>query len=47
MSCFLVIGSSEIDQFLCFRILERKPVSNAFVRTTTAVTFFNAGVKVQ
>uniref|UniRef100_A0A3Q2V3S1 Peptidase M20 domain containing 1 n=1 Tax=Haplochromis burtoni TaxID=8153 RepID=A0A3Q2V3S1_HAPBU len=28
------------------RILERKPVSNAFVRTTTAVTFFNAGVKI-
>uniref|UniRef100_A0A3Q2VA73 N-acyl-aliphatic-L-amino acid amidohydrolase n=1 Tax=Haplochromis burtoni TaxID=8153 RepID=A0A3Q2VA73_HAPBU len=31
---------------LLSRILERKPVSNAFVRTTTAVTFFNAGVKI-
>ncbi|KAF3860765.1 hypothetical protein F7725_001020, partial [Dissostichus mawsoni] len=28
------------------RILERKPDTNAFVRTTTAVTMFNAGVKV-
>uniref|UniRef100_A0A672JFB1 Peptidase M20 dimerisation domain-containing protein n=1 Tax=Salarias fasciatus TaxID=181472 RepID=A0A672JFB1_SALFA len=28
------------------RILERRPDSNAFVRTTTAVTMFNAGVKV-
>ncbi|XP_026223002.1 N-fatty-acyl-amino acid synthase/hydrolase PM20D1.2 [Anabas testudineus] len=28
------------------RILERKPETNAFVRTTTAVTMFNAGVKV-
>ncbi|KAG7221559.1 hypothetical protein INR49_017090, partial [Caranx melampygus] len=31
---------------LYFRVLERKPVTNAFVRTTTAVTMFNAGVKV-
>ncbi|CAN9516000.1 unnamed protein product [Ophioblennius macclurei] len=31
---------------LIARILERKPDSNAFVRTTTAVTMFNAGVKV-
>ncbi|XP_022618767.1 N-fatty-acyl-amino acid synthase/hydrolase PM20D1 isoform X1 [Seriola dumerili] len=28
------------------RVLERKPDTNAFVRTTTAVTMFNAGVKV-
>nr|XP_020467594.1 N-fatty-acyl-amino acid synthase/hydrolase PM20D1 [Monopterus albus] len=28
------------------RVMERKPDSNAFVRTTTAVTMFNAGVKV-
>ncbi|KAF6721255.1 putative carboxypeptidase PM20D1 [Oryzias melastigma] len=28
------------------RIFERKPDMNAFVRTTTAVTMFNAGVKV-
>lgn len=28
------------------RILERKPDTNAFVRTTTAVTMFNAGIKV-
>lgn len=28
------------------RVLERKPDTNAFVRTTTAVTIFNAGVKV-
>ncbi|MED6293247.1 hypothetical protein CHARACLAT_008797 [Characodon lateralis] len=28
------------------RVLERKPLTNAFVRTTTAVTMFNAGVKV-
>ncbi|XP_068452958.1 N-fatty-acyl-amino acid synthase/hydrolase PM20D1.2-like [Clinocottus analis] len=28
------------------RVLERKPETNAFVRTTTAVTMFNAGVKV-
>ncbi|XP_044067254.1 N-fatty-acyl-amino acid synthase/hydrolase PM20D1.2-like [Siniperca chuatsi] len=28
------------------RVLERKPVTNALVRTTTAVTMFNAGVKV-
>ncbi|MGH0156009.1 UNVERIFIED_CONTAM: hypothetical protein FKN15_066590 [Acipenser sinensis] len=27
-------------------VLERKPESNAFVRTTTAVTMFNAGIKV-
>ncbi|XP_061703209.1 N-fatty-acyl-amino acid synthase/hydrolase PM20D1.2 [Syngnathoides biaculeatus] len=27
------------------RLLEQKPDSNAFVRTTTAVTIFNAGVK--
>lgn len=27
--------------------MERKPDTNAFVRTTTAVTMFNAGVKVQ
>uniref|UniRef100_A0A8C5D5G7 Peptidase M20 dimerisation domain-containing protein n=1 Tax=Gouania willdenowi TaxID=441366 RepID=A0A8C5D5G7_GOUWI len=31
---------------LISRVLERKPESNAFVRTTTAVTMFNAGVKV-
>ncbi|XP_008277403.1 N-fatty-acyl-amino acid synthase/hydrolase PM20D1.2 [Stegastes partitus] len=28
------------------KLLERKPDTNAFVRTTTAVTMFNAGVKV-
>ncbi|XP_068604549.1 N-fatty-acyl-amino acid synthase/hydrolase PM20D1.2 [Brachionichthys hirsutus] len=28
------------------RVLEKKPDTNAFVRTTTAVTMFNAGVKV-
>uniref|UniRef100_A0A8C2ZP82 Peptidase M20 domain containing 1, tandem duplicate 1 n=1 Tax=Cyclopterus lumpus TaxID=8103 RepID=A0A8C2ZP82_CYCLU len=28
------------------RVLERKPDTNAFVRTTTAVTMFNSGVKV-
>lgn len=28
------------------RVLERKPDTNAFVRTTTAVTMFNAGVKI-
>lgn len=28
------------------RILESKPSTNAFLRTTTAVTQFNAGVKV-
>ncbi|XP_034552591.1 N-fatty-acyl-amino acid synthase/hydrolase PM20D1.2-like [Notolabrus celidotus] len=28
------------------RVLERKPDTNAFVRTTTAVTIFNSGVKV-
>lgn len=28
------------------RVLERKPDTNAFVRTTTAVTMFNAGIKV-
>ncbi|KAF3697153.1 N-fatty-acyl-amino acid synthase/hydrolase PM20D1.2 [Channa argus] len=28
------------------RMLERQPETNAFVRTTTAVTIFNAGVKV-
>ncbi|XP_018529973.1 N-fatty-acyl-amino acid synthase/hydrolase PM20D1.2 isoform X1 [Lates calcarifer] len=28
------------------RVLERKPDTNAFVRTTTAVTIFNAGVKI-
>lgn len=27
--------------------MERRPDTNAFVRTTTAVTMFNAGVKVQ
>lgn len=32
---------------LYFRVLERKPDTNAFVRTTTAVTMFNAGVKVK
>uniref|UniRef100_A0A673M612 Probable carboxypeptidase PM20D1.2 n=1 Tax=Sinocyclocheilus rhinocerous TaxID=307959 RepID=A0A673M612_9TELE len=31
--------------FLC-RVLERKPDTNAFVRTTTAVTMFNSGVKI-
>ncbi|XP_069560458.1 N-fatty-acyl-amino acid synthase/hydrolase PM20D1.2 [Brachyistius frenatus] len=31
---------------LLTRVLERKPDTNAFVRTTTAVTMFNAGVKV-
>ncbi|KAM6925060.1 N-fatty-acyl-amino acid synthase/hydrolase PM20D1.2-like [Xenentodon cancila] len=31
---------------LLSRVLERKPDTNAFVRTTTAVTMFNAGVKV-
>uniref|UniRef100_A0A672N2R6 Probable carboxypeptidase PM20D1.2 n=1 Tax=Sinocyclocheilus grahami TaxID=75366 RepID=A0A672N2R6_SINGR len=28
------------------RVLERKPDTNAFVRTTTAVTMFNSGVKI-
>ncbi|KAM4610680.1 N-fatty-acyl-amino acid synthase/hydrolase PM20D1.2-like [Polymixia lowei] len=28
------------------RVMERRPDTNAFVRTTTAVTMFNAGVKV-
>lgn len=32
--------------FLSDRILESKPSTNAFLRTTTAVTQFNAGVKV-
>lgn len=32
--------------FLSNRILESKPSTNAFLRTTTAVTQFNAGVKV-
>ncbi|KAM3618368.1 uncharacterized protein V6R79_019703 [Siganus canaliculatus] len=31
---------------LLARVLESKPDTNAFVRTTTAVTMFNAGVKV-
>uniref|UniRef100_A0A8C2FNU6 Peptidase M20 domain containing 1, tandem duplicate 2 n=1 Tax=Cyprinus carpio TaxID=7962 RepID=A0A8C2FNU6_CYPCA len=31
--------------FIC-RVLERKPDTNAFVRTTTAVTMFNSGVKI-
>uniref|UniRef100_A0A8C6PUF4 Peptidase M20 domain containing 1 n=1 Tax=Nothobranchius furzeri TaxID=105023 RepID=A0A8C6PUF4_NOTFU len=31
---------------LLSRVLERKPDTNAFVRTTTAVTMFNSGVKV-
>ncbi|XP_041084868.1 N-fatty-acyl-amino acid synthase/hydrolase PM20D1.2-like [Polyodon spathula] len=30
---------------LLSRVLERKPESNAFIRTTTAVTMFNAGIK--
>lgn len=33
--------------FSLFRILEMNKVTNALVRTTTAVTMFNAGVKVQ
>ena len=32
--------------FLSNRILESKPSTNAFLRTTTAITQFNAGVKV-
>ena len=32
--------------FFPYRILEKKPTTNAFLRTTTAVTQFNAGVKV-
>ncbi|XP_017540116.1 N-fatty-acyl-amino acid synthase/hydrolase PM20D1.2 [Pygocentrus nattereri] len=31
---------------LLSRVMERRPAMNAFVRTTTAVTMFNAGVKV-
>ncbi|KAF4078226.1 hypothetical protein AMELA_G00196910 [Ameiurus melas] len=31
---------------LMSRVMERRPEMNAFVRTTTAVTMFNAGVKV-
>uniref|UniRef100_A0A8C2KKC1 Peptidase M20 domain containing 1, tandem duplicate 2 n=1 Tax=Cyprinus carpio TaxID=7962 RepID=A0A8C2KKC1_CYPCA len=31
---------------LLSRVLERKPDTNAFVRTTTAVTMFNSGVKI-
>ncbi|XP_072553345.1 N-fatty-acyl-amino acid synthase/hydrolase PM20D1.2-like [Salminus brasiliensis] len=31
---------------LMSRIMERKPDTNAFVRTTTAITMFNSGVKV-
>ncbi|XP_055044044.2 N-fatty-acyl-amino acid synthase/hydrolase PM20D1.2 isoform X2 [Misgurnus anguillicaudatus] len=31
---------------LISRVMERKPDTNAFVRTTTAVTMFNSGVKV-
>ncbi|XP_063064584.1 N-fatty-acyl-amino acid synthase/hydrolase PM20D1.2-like [Engraulis encrasicolus] len=31
---------------LLSRVMERRPDTNAFVRTTTAITMFNAGVKV-
>ncbi|XP_050952071.1 N-fatty-acyl-amino acid synthase/hydrolase PM20D1.2 [Labeo rohita] len=31
---------------LLSRVMERKPDTNAFVRTTTAVTMFNSGVKI-
>lgn len=28
------------------RLMERNPITNALVRTTTALTMFNAGIKV-
>uniref|UniRef100_A0A667ZJY4 Peptidase M20 domain containing 1, tandem duplicate 1 n=1 Tax=Myripristis murdjan TaxID=586833 RepID=A0A667ZJY4_9TELE len=47
LSCFLLRPFESIDiHFLCFRVMERRPDTNAFVRTTTAVTMFNSGVKV-
>ena len=32
--------------YIYFRILSGKPEANALLRTTTAVTMFNAGIKV-
>lgn len=47
IQCFVLMKfCSKSQRFQCCRILERKADTNAFVRTTTAVTMFNAGVKV-
>uniref|UniRef100_A0A671V9B1 Peptidase M20 domain containing 1, tandem duplicate 2 n=1 Tax=Sparus aurata TaxID=8175 RepID=A0A671V9B1_SPAAU len=42
----LIMSNLWLFSPLLGRVLERKPDTNAFVRTTTAVTMFNAGVKV-
>lgn len=43
LTCSCILPSNCI---LCFRVLEKQPHTNSFVRTTTAVTMFNAGIKV-
>ncbi|XP_041712291.1 N-fatty-acyl-amino acid synthase/hydrolase PM20D1.2 [Coregonus clupeaformis] len=41
-----VMSNMWLFSSLIGRVLERRPDTNAFVRTTTAVTMFNSGVKV-
>ena len=38
---------SACGAFIFFRIMAKKPVTNALIRTVTAVTMFNAGIKVR
>ena len=33
--------------FFCHRVMSKKPATNAMIRTVTAVTMFNAGIKVR
>uniref|UniRef100_A0A8C2ZQZ1 Peptidase M20 domain containing 1, tandem duplicate 1 n=1 Tax=Cyclopterus lumpus TaxID=8103 RepID=A0A8C2ZQZ1_CYCLU len=51
LSIIAITFDSILHLFCCYAViyslvLERKPDTNAFVRTTTAVTMFNSGVKV-
>ncbi|CAO2636839.1 N-fatty-acyl-amino acid synthase/hydrolase PM20D1 [Lemmus lemmus] len=42
----IVLGNLWLFQPIVSRLMERNPITNALVRTTTALTIFNAGVKV-
>lgn len=42
----IVLGNLWLFRPIVSRLMERNPITNALVRTTTALTIFNAGVKV-
>lgn len=42
----IILGNLWLFRPIVSRVMERNPITNALVRTTTALTMFNAGIKV-